>query len=591
MLVVGICLLILSLAYVAWAEDSPKPVRIGVLAKRGAEKCLEQWAQTAVYLTDCIPGHSFEIVPLTFDEIQIAAAEGTVEFTISNSAIYMEHAVLYDAARIATLKNVSLDDSYTIFGGVIFERADRKHPTNHLDLNGVKFAAVDETSFGGWLMAWRELKSHGIDPKRDFTELLFCDTHDAVVYAVQNGRVDAGTVRTDTLERMAAEGLIDLSEFTVLHQEEIINEHQNEPGYKEFPFLLSTQLYPEWPFAQLKHTDSELATAVAVALLEMPADCPAAKAAKCAGWTVPLEYNSVKVCLQDLQIGPFAPDEHVSLLQFFRQYWPQIFGILVILVVAWSIYLYIFNRELSRQIANRKSAEQGLREALEFNEQVFQTTTSAMWVVGLDHKILRANAAFVELAGLPEEEIEGVLGSDVFTITQDDQLLCPYAQVMDGSTVCEEKVYVERKDGIKLTCTMSASPLKAANGEIVGMLGDFRDITARLKAEAALRESLRTAAELAGIHKTAATYAHEVNNPLTGVIASLQLLLDSRLLQGEDHQLAEEALGAAKRIKTVIQKIESIDTSKCRQYGDNQTILDLNNKHSNQDKSTQSVAP
>ena len=50
-----------------------------------------------------------------------------------------------------------------------------------------------------------------------------------------------------------------------------------------FPFLLSTRLYPEWPFAKLSDTNDELSREVTVALLTMPGDSPAASAAQIGG--------------------------------------------------------------------------------------------------------------------------------------------------------------------------------------------------------------------------------------------------------------------------------------------------------------------
>ena len=55
--------------------------------------------------------------------------------------------------------------------------------------------AVEENSFGGWLMAWREMKDTGIDPDSDFSSVLFGGTHDAVVKAVAEGRVDANALQ------------------------------------------------------------------------------------------------------------------------------------------------------------------------------------------------------------------------------------------------------------------------------------------------------------------------------------------------------------------------------------------------------------
>jgi signal transduction histidine kinase len=65
-------------------------------------------------------------------------------------------------------------------------------------------------------MALREFRSAGIDPGRDCARLTFLDSHTAVVRAVVSGEADIGTVRTDTLERMAAAGEIRMDAIRII---------------------------------------------------------------------------------------------------------------------------------------------------------------------------------------------------------------------------------------------------------------------------------------------------------------------------------------------------------------------------------------
>jgi two-component system sensor histidine kinase/response regulator len=200
----------------SWADDSP--IRIGVLAKRGIVRCMEKWSPTAKYIADKIPGKNFVIVPTDSDGIFSFVEHGIVDFVLTDPSIYVELERQYGLNRIATLKNIRFGDAYTKCGGVIFCKANRSDINNFSDLKGKTFMAVKETSFGGWRMAWREFKEKGIDPYRDFKDLRFGGTHDTVVYAVRDGKVDAGTVRTDTLERMAIEGKINLEEFQAIYK-------------------------------------------------------------------------------------------------------------------------------------------------------------------------------------------------------------------------------------------------------------------------------------------------------------------------------------------------------------------------------------
>ena len=280
-----------ALAHTAYAGE----YKIGVLAKRGSAKAMTKWAPTAEYLTRQLKGDSFTLVPLDFERVMPAIENGDVDFFLVNSSMYVTAKVRYGAQAIVTMINSRQGESLNSFGGVIFSYVDRDDINGLADLKGKRFMAVKQSSFGGWQMAYKEFLDQGIDPTSDFSSLQFGGSHDNVVFAVQNGAVDVGTVRTDTLERMAAAGDIDLSEFKILA----------EKKHPDFPFVVSTALYPEWPLAKLEKTPAEVAERVASSLMQMPADAPAAKAAKIVGWTKPMDYQVVEDLQQILHVGAY----------------------------------------------------------------------------------------------------------------------------------------------------------------------------------------------------------------------------------------------------------------------------------------------
>lgn len=290
-------------------------VKIGVLAHKGYDHCLQSWTPTADFLTAEISDTEFKIVPLKFEEINPSVQDGKVDFIIANSSIYVELEMKYWVTAIATMQNQALNNGVTVFGGVIFFPKSGASINRLQDLRGKRFVAVDETSLGGWRMAWREMAEVGIDPHKDFKELLFSKSHRLTVKMVKDGVADAGTVRTDTLERMAENGSISLNEFSVLPY------HGKSPDYVNFPFLLSTRLYPEWPMAKLMHVVPELAKKVAAALLRMRSDSKAAHSAAIAGWTIPLSYQPVHDLLKELKLGPYEYLGKVTFEQVIEQYW------------------------------------------------------------------------------------------------------------------------------------------------------------------------------------------------------------------------------------------------------------------------------
>jgi len=172
------------------------------------------------------------------------------------------------------------------FGGVIFVRKDS--PIRKIkDIRGKRFMCVKYSSFGGAHMAWRLLLEKGMNPKTDCSAFLQGGTHDKVVLAVKSGKADAGTVRSDTLERMESEGIIRMQDFRIIDQVK-----------DSYPFVHSTRLYPEWPFAACATTDPKLAKKVAKYLMLLNFSHEAMTASKVYKWTYPSNYAEVSECLR-----------------------------------------------------------------------------------------------------------------------------------------------------------------------------------------------------------------------------------------------------------------------------------------------------
>ncbi len=270
--------------------------KIGVLAKNGPVKALQMWKATGDYLSQTVPGHTFEVVPLGFDEVNPAIEGATVDFFLVNSSMFVTAKVKFGASAIATMINSRQGQPLKSFGGVILTAAENEAINSVDDLKGKTFMAVKKSSFGGWQMAYKEILDAGIDPQHDFAKLEFGGKHDNVVYAVMNGAVDAGTVRTDTMERMAAAGEIDMEDFKIIAKK----------THAGFPFVCSTALYPEWPLAKVGHTPDGIAKAVVTALKKLKPEDTAAKNAKVVGWEDALDYSPIEALQTALKIGAYA---------------------------------------------------------------------------------------------------------------------------------------------------------------------------------------------------------------------------------------------------------------------------------------------
>lgn len=341
---------------------SAETIKIGLRAHLGVEKSMQQWKKTADYLSEKIPEHKFVMVPLVgIPELMAEAEKGYFDFVLTNPSSFVEMELRLGASAILTLRNKRQGKPYTRFGSVIFTLKDNPDINSISDLKGKNIVAVSKPAFGGWRVALREMLKEGFDPYAQAKQVRFSGgIQQDVVNIVRLGNADAGVVRTDMLERMAAAGQIKLDDFKII----------NTKNVKNFPFLLSTELYPEWPFIKMKHASTELSTKVALALLTMPAEHPAAIAGKYIGWTVPEDYRPVHSLMQQLKVGPYEHYKENPFEHFFEDYLLHTVVAFIILISFTFLTFYIFT--INRRLVATKSKTDRLMHELE--ERVIERT-------------------------------------------------------------------------------------------------------------------------------------------------------------------------------------------------------------------------
>lgn len=504
-------------------------VKIGVLAKLGKKTCQAKWQNTAAYLAASLEVPDVQLFCLDFQELPVSVANDELDFTITNPAIYVQLEYNYGATRLATLKNKRSRSAYTRFGGVIFKRADREDLTSVQQLKGKKFMAVAGNSFGGWLVSYRYLKQQGINPENDFSELRFGNRHDTVVKAVLDGEVDAGAVRTDTLERMALEHRIDINDVEVF-----VNE--NAERNSVFPFMTTTELYPEWPVAACRNTDKELAGKVAIALLQMPSDSLAAKASQSMGWTIPLDYGAVHRCLKELRVAPYDKFDPVSLKQIYAQYREWIFGLLTcfFLLLGGLAHVLFLNRRLKRTKGelnkeNSRNAELIL-SLKEFKVTLDNINDAVLILTPEASGIGYVNASALTLSGCTLRELSSRHPAELFpeySVESFATLLQKVAEASDTTIVLTTSF--KCKDNKKIPVEVSIE-LISITATIEHYIIITRDISERIrkdKEKERLQAQLLREQKLASVGQLSAGIAHEINTPVQYIGNNIEFFHDT----------------------------------------------------------------
>jgi two-component system sensor histidine kinase PilS (NtrC family) len=109
------------------------------------------------------------------------------------------------------------------------------------------------------------------------------------------------------------------------------------------------------------------------------------------------------------------------------------------------------------------------------------------------------------------------------------------------------EVYLTRRDGRAIPVGIAFSPMRGEDGEPVGLVAIFQDLTERKQVE----EQLRRKDRLAALGQLAANIAHEIRNPLAAISGSVEVLREDQILEEPNRDLLDIVLREARRLKLI----------------------------------------
>jgi len=175
--------------------------------------------------------------------------------------------------------------------------------------------------------------------------------------------------------------------------------------------------------------------------------------------------------------------------------------------------------ELEQRVALR-TAE--LAEAHGFLNLVLDSSTEyAIVAMDMERRVTLFNRGAELLFGYAAAEVMGRMPRELFVDVErygQDVLMSALAET-DTTGRFQTELRLHRKDGTELPASVAATPI--IGGRQLGHLCVIRDLTAERKAEEALRRMQARLAhheKIAALGRVAAQIAHEVRNPLTGLL-------------------------------------------------------------------------
>ncbi len=299
----------LLILYFFFGEVIAQEINVGVVAISGIAKAYKSWQPTIDYLNRNLTEYSFKLVliePKEMSKLELKVKNNEIDFIITPPALYADLNNLYRTTSILTLVDKS---KQACFGSVLFVRSDNQSINTLHDIKNKSIAAVAKKGFAGWLVGYHLFLENKIDLYKESKDISFMGTQPKVVKSVLSGIHDLGIVRTGMLEKLSAKGEINIEDIRIINQRYVNN----------FPYFLSSRLYPEWAFAKMSKTPRKLAKKVAIALLSLPEGDKIALAGGYWEWTTPANYQSVHELMKKLHVGSYLEYGKITTYDYFMQ--------------------------------------------------------------------------------------------------------------------------------------------------------------------------------------------------------------------------------------------------------------------------------
>ncbi|MBI3356547.1 MAG: PAS domain S-box protein, partial [Nitrospirae bacterium] len=206
--------------------------------------------------------------------------------------------------------------------------------------------------------------------------------------------------------------------------------------------------------------------------------------------------------------------------------------------------LQSYREELELKVRERTRE---IEETKQYLENLLENANDVIYTLDRDQQFTYVNGK-VNAWGYSKEDL---LGRPYLSLLSRRHRGRRLKNTLDIGAKQVYEVEVVTRLGEVRTVMVSVSPLQGVEGEILGVLGIARDMTETKK----LEQQIRNSEKLASVGKLAAGVAHEINNPLGGILNCLYNLRKGGLSPKRQEEYWASMEHGVRRVQKIVRQL------------------------------------
>ena len=221
------------------------------------------------------------------------------------------------------------------------------------------------------------------------------------------------------------------------------------------------------------------------------------------------------------------------------------------------------NEEMEATNEELQATTEELRLASAYSRSLIEASLDTLVTIGPDGKITDVNAETEAATGRSRDELIGTDFSDYFT--EPEKARAGYQQVFQEGSVRDYALELRHRDGHVTPVLYNASVYRDEDGKVMGVFAAARDVTEQKRTEKKLQKlldelkgsqaQLIQAGKMGAMGTMTAGIAHELNNPMMGILNFIQYALKHTSKDDRRYTVLKDAERETRRSSDIVQNL------------------------------------